>query len=177
MKRSDIQHFPESYKDYILLNADIQLKQAFDNSIQLIEAVDIEQLKRLGLQVYAPGKWTIPTIIQHLIDWERIWCYRTLVAVRKLPTIPEAHDENYMATQTTADEIPIEQLIDELRKVRLSTQALYAGFSDEMLLLNCNYHSQQMGVLAMGFTILGHHIHHFNILRDRYFPLDTPIHQ
>lgn len=174
MKKSDIKQLPEFYKKYILLNPDEALEQAFVSSIHQIESLDIQKLKRIGLQVYADGKWTIPTILQHLIDWERIFCYRTLIAVRNLPTIPEAHDENYMATQTTADALPIEQLIDELHQVRLSTQALFAGFTEEKLQLNCKFHTQQMSVLAMGFSILGHQIHHFNILQQRYFPLDTP---
>lgn len=30
-----------------------------------------------------------------------------------------------------------------------------------------------MSILAMGFVIISHQIHHFGIIEERYFPLDN----
>lgn len=121
--------------------------------------------------MYAEGKWTVNKIIQHLTDWERIWCYRTIVSIRKEGSIPEGLEQEIMADNSNADELPIEQLIAELRCVRLATHALFETFNDEMLQTNCKFYKYQMSALAIGFSIIGHQLHHFGIIRERYFPL------
>lgn len=171
MKKSAIKQLPSYFDRYINLVEDIDLKEAFDQSIQQIDEFDISQLKKIGLQLYAPNKWSVHKIIQHLIDWERIFGYRTLLAVRQEGTIPRGLDEEIMGTHSNADDLPIEQLLEELRAVRIATNALFSSFNDQMLLSACKFSTQEMSVLAMGFNIIGHQVHHFNIIKERYFPL------
>lgn len=172
MKRSDIKEAPEYFEYYIKLVDDIELRDAFSKSLKQIDAVDIEQLKRIGLKVYAEGKWSVNKVIQHLTDWERIWCYRTLVFARKEGTVPEGLEQEIMADNSNADELPIEQLIGELRAVRFATKAMFDTFNRQILETNCKFYKYEMSVLAMGFTIIGHQLHHFNIIKERYFQLD-----
>lgn len=172
MKKSDIKELPEYFEYYINLNEDIELTEGFNKSLKQIDDINIEQLKRIGLKVYADGKWSVNKIIQHLTDWERIWCYRTLIAVRKEGTIPGGLDHNIMADNSNADELPIEQLLAELRTVRMATKAMFDTFSHEILISDCKFNNNRMSVLAMGFNIIGHQLHHFNIIKERYVPLD-----
>lgn len=172
MKKSEIKELPEYYDHYINLNEDIELAQAFEKSITQIGHLDISKLKRIGLKVYAKGKWPIHKIIQHLTDWERIWCYRTIIFARGENTIPHGLDHELMSNNSNADNLPIEQLIAELRAVRLSTKAMFDSFSPRILNLNCKFYNSEMSVLAMGFNIIGHQLHHFDIIEERYFSLD-----
>lgn len=173
MKKSDIQEFPEYFDYYINLNRDIELTEAFDESINQIDTIDVERLKRIGLKTYSEGKWSVNKIIQHVIDWERIWCYRTLIFARKEGTFPDGNDEQAMAKHSNADELPIEQLIGELRAVRLATKAMFDSYNHQILTTNCKFYNYQMSVLAMGFNIIGHQLHHLNIIEERYVPLDV----
>ncbi|MCO6461385.1 MAG: DinB family protein [Saprospiraceae bacterium] len=173
MRKSDIKEVPEYYAYYIHLNDDVELSEAFEQSIRQIDRVDMEQLKRIGTQTYAEGKWSIHQIIQHVCDWERIWCYRTLVNVRREGNVPVGLDHNLMAGNSNADELPIDQLLGELRAVRLATCAMFQSFNQEILLSDCAFSDNRMQVLAMGFNIIGHQRHHFNIIRERYLPLDV----
>lgn len=173
MKKSDIKEFPEYFDYYINLNEDIELTAAFDKSLKQIDAIDLEQLKRIGLKAYADGKWSINKIIQHLTDWERIWCYRTLIFARKEGTIPVGNDHEAMAENSNADELPLELLIDELRTVRKATKAMFATYNHKILTTNCKSHKYEMSVLAMGFNIIGHQLHHLKIIKERYIPLDS----
>src|SRR5690606_28379207 len=172
MKKSDITKFPEYFDYYINLNEDIELTKMFSKSLEQIDDINIEQLKRIGLKTYAEGKWTVNKIIQHLIDWERIWTYRTLLAVRKEGTIPSGLDHNIMADNSNADELSKEQLLAELRAVRLATKAMFDTFNHKILQSDCKFNNNQMSVLAMGFNIIGHQLHHFNIINERYIPLN-----
>ncbi len=171
MKRSDIKEFPEYFEYYIKLVEDLELSDAFDKSLKQIDELDIAKLNRIGLKVYADGKWSVNKIIQHLIDWERIWCYRTLVFARNEGTVPEGLEQEIMADNSNADELSIEQLVAELRAVRIATKAMFDSYNRKILETNCKFYKYEMSVLAMGFNMIGHQLHHFNIIRERYFPL------
>jgi len=172
VKRSDIKELPEYFEYFVKLVEDVELSEAFEKSLKQIDDLDIQQLKRIGLKSYKDGKWSINKIIQHLIDWERIWCYRTVIFARKEGTIPEGHEQEIMADNSNADELPIEQLIDELRVVRLSTKAMFDSYNSQIMVTNCKFYKYEMSVLAMGFSIIGHQVHHFDIIKERYLPLD-----
>ena len=172
MKRSDIKQLPEYFERYVNLVDDIELSEAFEKSLKQIDDLDIAKLNRIGLKVYADGKWSVNKIIQHFTDWERIWCYRAILFARREGSVPEGHDENIMAANSNADELPLEQIIAELRAVRLATKALFNGFNQQILEITCKFYDYEMSILAMGFVIISHQIHHFGIIEERYFPLD-----
>ncbi len=171
MKKSDIKQLPQYFDYYINLSEDIELEEAFNKSLNQIDNVDIAQLKRIGLKVYEEGKWSVHKIIQHLIDWERIWCYRTMLFARQEGTVPAGHDQELMGQNSNADELSIEQLIAELKAVRMATKAMFASYNQQILEINCKFYNYEMSVLAMGFNIIGHQLHHFNIIKERYLPL------
>ena len=76
-----------------------------------------------------------------------------------------------MGQNSNADELSIEQLIAELKTVRLATKTMFASYDQHILEINCKFYNYEMSVLAMGFNIIGHQLHHFNIIKERYFPL------
>ena len=75
MKRSEIT-LPEYFDRYINKCDDVTILEALQQSLQELENAPIEKWKQLGDKVYAPGKWTIREILQHLIDTERVFSYR-----------------------------------------------------------------------------------------------------
>jgi len=79
MKKSDINSMPEYFDRYINLVADVELSQAFDDSIAQLNKLDKNLLAKLDGKKYAPDKWTVKEIFQHVIDFERILSYRTLL--------------------------------------------------------------------------------------------------
>lgn len=171
MKKSDITNFPKYFDYYINLNEDIELEDSFSKSLKQLDEIDIQRMNEIGLQVYQEGKWTINKILQHITDWERIWCYRTLLFARQEGTIPVSLEEQTLAQNCNADELTIAQLIAELRAVRLSTKAMFDTFNQNILQTNCKTQTYEMSVLAMGFNIIGHQIHHLSIIKERYYPL------
>lgn len=162
---------PEYFDRYINLNGDVELSEAFDASLAQLENLDVEKLERLGGKVYAPGKWTVKTIFQHLTDFERILGYRALLFARKDKNARQGVDENLLAETARADRRTIEEIIAELVCARRASKSLFAGFDDEMLRCTGTNWKYEISVLAMGFAIAGHQIHHLKIIEDRYFPL------
>ena len=172
MKNQKVKKNPEFLEYVLKLNGDIELTEALERSLKELNEIDIEQFNRIGLKTYEKGKWTIHKILQHLIDWERIWCFRAIIFARAEGTIPDAHDQEIMGKNSNADELSIEQLINELSIVRQSTILLFESFSKKILETNCVFFEYEMPLYTIGLTITAHQIHHFNVIKERYIPLD-----
>src|SRR5690606_1783043 len=171
MKRSDIQIDLGYYKTYVELVDDLSLTDAFEKYLAEIQSLNKEILNQLEGKIYAPEKWTVKEILQHLIDWERIFSYRALVYARNDGGITAGHDQDLMATNSNANSKPLEKILNDFIAARKSTISLFRSFDEvDLLRLGENF-NMKMSPLAMGFVILGHQIHHFNVIKERYLPL------
>lgn len=173
MDQSEAKENPGFLEYVYKLNDGIELEQALELSLKEINDIDIAQFNRIGLQSYAEGKWSIHKIIQHLIDWERIWCFRAVIFARGEGTTPVGHDQEIMGIHSNADGLSIEQLVNELRIVRQSSIALFESFDTSILETTCRFFEYEMPLSAIGLTITAHQIHHFRIIEERYLPLDN----
>ncbi|MEL6536001.1 MAG: DinB family protein [Bacteroidota bacterium] len=173
MKNQEVKKDPEFLEEVLKLNEGAELNEALQKSLDQINKLDIVQLNRIGLKTYKQGKWTIHKILQHLIDWERIWCFRAIMFARKEGTIPDGHDQEIMGKNSNADELSIEQLVNELRVVRQSTIMMFNSFNKGILETNCTFFEYEMPLYTIGLSVTAHQIHHFNIIKERYLPLDN----
>ncbi len=171
MNKNQIIKMPEYFERYInyVPESDIiDALQKYDIEYLLEEK---STLKQIGHQVYAPGKWTIRDILQHVIDTERIFSYRALRIGRNDKTILPGFDENLFASNAHGASRKLDDLLYEFDVVRKSTIALYQSFSQEDLQREGFIFKSDISVLALGFTIAGHVVHHMNVIRERYYPL------
>jgi hypothetical protein len=169
MKKSDIQPMPEYFDRYINLADDTDVIEALQTSLTELQSAPIEQWKAHGDRVYAEGKWTIKSILQHLVDTERIFSYRALCFARgetaKLPPF----DEEEFARQADMSHRSLDDLVAEMVASRQSLIALYKSFTPDMLLRSGLSFKGTYSVLAIGFVLAGHQRWHFNVIADRYF--------
>jgi hypothetical protein len=171
MKKSQIPGNAGYFDRYIQLYEDVELDQAFQQSMEELEGFGWEKCRQLGFQTYAADKWTVHDILQHLIDWERIMTYRALGFARGAFDEAPGHDEDLLAARAQASRRPLDELIAEMRVLRPSTRLFFRSLSEEQLLKPGLCWKSEMSALALGFTIAGHQRHHFNILQERYFLL------
>lgn len=171
MKKSDINQPPCYFDKYIALVDDIELSAAFTQSIEQLDSLDLVKLKQIGDKVYAEGKWTIKDILQHLIDSERVLSYRSLCIGRNDPTELPSFDEEIFAANVSTKDKTLEGIIEEMKIVRTSTKLLFESFDDAAMHRSMTIYGNQMCVLAYGFAIIAHQIHHLNIIKEKYFPL------
>ena len=171
MKRSDIKTMPESQTTNIHEVEDVEVTEALEKYGRKYISLEREKLIALGDKVYAPGKWSAKDIIQHLIDAERVFSYRAMRFARNDKTLLPGFEENDYAITAEASKRNVDELLEEFYAVRESTIRLFKSFTDEMLMREGVVPSGDISVLAIGFTIPGHTIHHLNVLKERYYPL------
>lgn len=171
MKKSQINPTPQYFDRYINLVDDVELDIAFGNSLDEIARFDWEKCRQLGYQAYAPGKWSVPDVLRHLLDWEWIMTYRAMGFARGAFKKAPGHDENKMAKNAKANAQSIEGLVAEMTALRHSTRLFFNTLDEEQLQKQGICWESVMSPLSLAFTILGHQKHHFGILEERYFPL------
>ena len=172
MKKSDINPMPEFFDRYINLAEDEELISSLERNLKVLETINIDSLKSIGDKVYEADKWTIKDIFQHLIDNERIQSYRALRIARNDKTILPGYDENLLAMNTNTKNQSLEILLEEFKLIRKSSILLFKSFTDEMLLRKGICYKVDISALALGFQLSGHQIHHLNIIKERYLPLN-----
>lgn len=171
MKKSAINPMPEFFDRYINLVEDIPVVEALEKHAFLVPDSEKNFYHQLGNKMYAPGKWTVKDIIQHLIDAERILAYRALWFARKDKTGLPGFDEHVFASRTDASGRSLPDLLDEFFIVRQASIALFRSFTDDMLRQTGVADGKSISVLALGFVIAGHPLHHVRIIQERYYPL------
>ncbi|MFK8104184.1 MAG: DinB family protein [Saprospiraceae bacterium] len=117
---------------------------------------------------YAPGKWTIKEIMIHIIDTERIMCYRALRVARKDKTpMPGFEQDDYVA-QLNSTQRSIDSILEEYQAVRAASVSLFKNFTDEEYEQIGTASGHPVSPRALGFIIAGHEIHHLTVIKERY---------
>ena len=117
---------------------------------------------------YAEGKWSIREIVGHLIDAERVFGYRAFCIARgENQNLPGFDQNDYMLT-APYDRIELEDLLSELRLVRLSNIAMLRSLDEEAWNRIGTANDNQVSVRALAFIMAGHVRHHMGVLRERY---------
>ena len=121
-----------------------------------------------GVFAYAEGKWTIKELLVHLIDTERIFCNRALRFARNDKTNLPGYDHDNYVTYSEANERSLSNITEEFNLVRAATVALFKSFNTDMLKREGTANNNKLTVLAIGYIIAGHEIHHINVLKEKY---------
>jgi hypothetical protein len=117
---------------------------------------------------YAEGKWSIREIVGHLIDGERVFGYRVFCIARgEQQNLPGFDQDEYMLT-APYDRIELEDLMSELRLIRLGNIALLRTLDEEAWSRSGMANNSSVSVRALAFIMAGHLRHHMNVLRERY---------
>ncbi len=119
---------------------------------------------------YAPGKWTLAQLLQHMIDTERVFAYRAMCIGRGEKQGLPGFDENEFAAAAPATGRRLKGLAEELLTLRKATIILFRSLAKENAIGNMGAASgKSISVNALGFIMVGHVIHHQQIIANLYF--------
>ena len=168
MQKPLIGEYAPGYQHYFDLVAEGNflslLKQNAITTIAFFETIPVDKLDYR----YAEGKWTIRELFMHIIDTERVFSYRGLVAARGDGSPHYRMDEELYAGNVDVSQRPLQSLISEFKAVRASTERLYEHLTDAQSKLRCNIVTHPMTARAIGYFLIGHIQHHLNMIKERY---------
>ncbi len=159
---------PFYFSYYISLPTEENLIKALENVTEKVVEQYKEFSENQGSFKYQEDKWTIKQLLNHLIDTERILSTRALHFARKDKSVLPGFDENAFAENDDSESQTIEQLLEEYKAVRKSTELLFKNINQKNLDNKGNANGAVISVRELGWTIAGHDLHHLKILKERY---------
>lgn len=123
-----------------------------------------------SLYRYAPDKWSIRQLLNHISDTERAFAFRALWFARGFGAPLPGYDQEIAAAGAEADRVSWADHVDEFRAVRLSTISMFRNLPPEAWMRSGIASEKLFTVRALAFIIPGHVAHHVRILGERYSP-------
>ena len=165
-KKSEYAPFHETYLKVVPPRgtASALLKKTFKDAQQTFSSLPEE----MGNYAYEPGKWTIKQMLIHLIDAERVFAYRTLSFMRGDRIALPGFNQDIWMEQVDVSARTIKDLLKEWKVVRDNTLFLLAQCTEEQSGFVGTASGWKVTPRAMFFVIIGHQIHHMNVLREKY---------
>jgi uncharacterized damage-inducible protein DinB len=140
------------------------LEDQLDDCLTFFSRISEEK----SLYRYAPEKWSLRQVLNHLTDTERSFAFRVLWFARGFQEPLPSYDQNIAASGAEADRVAWADHVEEFRRVRLSTISLFRNMPPEAWLRRGIASENSFTVRALAFITAGHVTHHLAILRDRY---------
>jgi uncharacterized damage-inducible protein DinB len=168
MTKPQLETLPSFYTRYVDNVKDLDMLDALSSAstkvLKIVRAIP-ESKGEFG---YAPGKWSIKEVLNHMLDVERIMAYRALRFARNDKTDLPGFEENDYAPEANAHARTIAQLADQMARLRATTIDLFSSFTDEMLKREGTANKNKLSVINLGYIIPGHELHHLRVLEERY---------
>lgn len=162
-------NYPAYYPGYFKLvepSTDV-LQQLHDDAEKFAPKINSIPDEKLNF-AYAEGKWTVAQVIQHIIDTERILCYRILSIARGEQNSLPGFDENaYNATANLSHKNKTILSLEWLT-VRQASFSLVFGLTREELLKIGKANNASVSAEAIVCMMVAHARHHFNVIDERY---------
>jgi DinB family protein len=140
------------------------LERQMGETVEFLEGIGEEQ----SLHSYAPGKWTIREVLNHVNDGERLFSGRAFWFARGFQDALPSFDQDVAAQQAHANNTSWPELIDEFRNLRLATISLFKNLPDEAWSRSGVASDNPVTVRALAYIIAGHVAHHTSVLHEKY---------
>jgi hypothetical protein len=161
--------FNPYFKNYIAMvpNGDIMdlLYKNTRDAVQFFESIPVEKHNYR----YEEDKWNIKEMLIHLIDAERVFSYRALVAARgDKKTALQPMDDHLYVKSAAVDGRRFHDLVEEFKAVRHATEKLFETLTEKQMAFKANGVSSPITARALGYIIVGHMMHHMKVIKEWY---------
>lgn len=132
--------------------------------LQFLGGISEEQ----SLHSYAPGKWTIREVLNHVNDGERVFTGRAFWFARGFTDALPSFEQDIAVQTAHANNTSWADLVEEFKYVRLSTISFFKTLPEEAWGRTGVASDNPVTVRALAYIIAGHVTHHIGVLREKY---------
>lgn len=136
----------------------------YEGALKMLSGIAEEK----SLERYAAGKWSIRQVLSHVTDTERVFTLRALWFARGFSAPLPGFDQDVAVAGALADRLPWASHVEEFRRVRLASIALFENLPAEAWTRSGVASDNRFTVRALAFITAGHANHHFRIVREKY---------
>jgi uncharacterized damage-inducible protein DinB len=117
---------------------------------------------------YAPEKWSVREILNHVSDTERVFLYRALWFARGFESELPSFDQDLSSRAAKAEACAWESVVEDFRAVRAGTLSFFRNLPAEAWSRRGVASGNPVSVRALAFIIAGHVLHHREVVTSRY---------
>jgi hypothetical protein len=117
---------------------------------------------------YAPDKWSIAEVVNHLNDCERLFTFRAFWFARGFTDPLPSFDQNSAIAQAGVEGRSWTSHVDEFRAIRSATLPFFGQLPPEAWDRRGIASDNPFSVRALAYITAGHVAHHLALLRERY---------
>lgn len=117
---------------------------------------------------YAPGKWSIKEVLNHINDIERIFSYRAMCIARGEAQSLPGMDQDIYQINSGANRRTLASLVEEFEAIRKATLCLFEHMNEEDGLKVGEASGSKISVRALAALIAGHAEHHKQVTQEKY---------
>jgi DinB superfamily len=157
------------YEQFIALtnNEESILNQLKKNAKE-IELLVLSFTETQLTTAYADDKWCIKDILQHLIDFERIFVQRAMRFARLDKNLQPYFDEKEFAKVANAKLFATKKILKEYKTNRQASIVFFNNQPAEILKRKGLASNTLTSVRALAWIICGHELHHIKIIKEKY---------
>lgn len=140
------------------------LEAQLDEIMPLLHRISEEQ----SLHRYAPDKWNIRQLWNHVNDTERVFVFRAFWFARGLAGALPSFEQEIAVSAARCDEVPWAGYVEEFRELRLATIGFFRNLPEDAWMRSGTASEKSFTVRACAYIIAGHVAHHTALLREKY---------
>jgi len=140
------------------------MRTQLDETVRFLEGISEEK----SLEAYAPGKWTIRELWNHVNDGERLFAFRAFWFARGFQDALPSFDQDLSVLAARANDTSWKQLIEEFKSLRSSTIAFFATLPEQGWTRGGIASDSPVSVRALAYIMAGHVAHHTQVLKEKY---------
>lgn len=156
------------YSRYIDLVTDediiARLKSQLDETKLFFDKISDEK----SAESYAPDKWTIRQVVNHINDTERVFMSRAFWFARGFAEALPGFDQDICVQAAGANDVSWTNLKNEFSNVRSATISFFENLPREAWYRTGVASEYPFTVNALAYIIAGHVAHHRNVITERY---------
>jgi hypothetical protein len=141
-----------------------KLESQLDESLAFFRGISEEK----SLERYAPDKWSVRQVLNHVNDCERVFLFRAFWFARGFDSPLPSFDEKVSAAAAASDAVPWASHVEEFRGIRLATLAFFRHLPPEAWMRTGVASGNPFTVRALAYIAAGHLAHHSAVLREKY---------
>ena len=151
------------YFDFVKIR-DVQSLFTSVSTFTFLNSIDEEK----AVYRYAPDKWNIKQIVGHLTDHERIKMYRAFLMSRNELVQLWGYDQNFLVENSRFEELPWQKLVTDFENVRKASASFVEALSESQLRIKGWARQYEITLEDFLKSIIGHEMHHINVIKERY---------
>ena len=140
------------------------LEEQLGETSSFLSSISEEQ----SLERYAPDKWSLRELLNHVNDTERIFVFRALWFARGFKEPLPSFDQEIAVQGAGANGVPWSSQVAEFRSIRAATLAFFRSLPEDAWQRSGIASGNPFTVRALAYIAAGHVKHHTDIIRERY---------